>query len=703
MSGARRALARSVPLFFCGSSKISCAHARSMEPPKKRPRAVDFGHASHLSARALEAVLKQVRDEGLPEHFSAAQQRRERQEMLATDGLFGPVIKPMALPSASGNGTVSISFAHPLALLQKGMLKCSDFRNFVRRVLETCNFNVSIMLYSDEVTPGQVLQGDQTRKTECIYWSIKEFGYPALSHEAAWLTVATICTDLVATVEGGMNAIFKEVLRLFFGTASGEGGTSFDLRQGVVVQLSLDAEPIMLFGRMGTIVQDLLAHKNVLSIRGHNAVKLCSLCMNVVKHNAVCLQDDATGFLVPTTCLDVRRYKLHTDESVKGILRRLEDININNPARLAQLQVDFGFNYCKDNLFLDPHLNVSFVNTVVYDAMHVYFVDGLYVKELVEFCSRLDALELGGDSLHEYMQLWTWPKGVACPKNLCKLRGGKKNAPNGSASEFLSSAIVVRKWIVDVLIPKGVLPAECLSMLALLDVVDVIMHAQAGNVEPTTLEQLVLRHLRLHIDAYGDSLWAPKYHFALHLAKQLLEHGVLPTCWVLERKHRGPKRFMQGRLNKVAFSRGVLEDVSAQWLHELCDPTLPTSLISERPASKQLKDVMVSMGLATDDSNVTTSCKVIVKCSSISRGDVVLFNAAAGGFGVAHIWFHICINSAKMTCIAEWPITAQPHPSYVKAMVSNTPRLVDTGLLQIPVVYAAAEVGSISTVLLPTR
>ena len=33
--------------------------------------------------------------------------------------------------------------------------------------------------------PCQVLQGDQNRKTECIYWSILKFEYTALSQEVA--------------------------------------------------------------------------------------------------------------------------------------------------------------------------------------------------------------------------------------------------------------------------------------------------------------------------------------------------------------------------------------------------------------------------------------------------------------------------------------------------------------------------------------
>ena len=62
-----------------------------------------------------------MRDEGVPEHFSAAHQRREKQRLLEADGLFGPVIRDIPIPKVTGDGTTLIAVAHPLALLQKSM------------------------------------------------------------------------------------------------------------------------------------------------------------------------------------------------------------------------------------------------------------------------------------------------------------------------------------------------------------------------------------------------------------------------------------------------------------------------------------------------------------------------------------------------------------------------------------------------------
>ncbi len=72
------------------------------------------------------------------------------------------------------------------------------------------------------------------------------------------------------------------------------------------------------------IAEDALAHREVSSLRGYNAVKLCGLRQNVGEHSAFLLPDPA-GFLAPSTCLDVYRYVLHTNDLAKGVLRKVAE------------------------------------------------------------------------------------------------------------------------------------------------------------------------------------------------------------------------------------------------------------------------------------------------------------------------------------------------------------------------------------------
>ena len=301
----------------------------------------------------------------------------------------------------------------------------------------------------------------------------------------------------------------------------------------------------------------LLFHKEVTRWRGFNAVKLCPLCQNVCKHDSVLLPDDA-GFLIPSTSLDLRRYVLHSNESVRRVLHRLDEVKQTNPDRLDRLEYLFGYNWCPNNVFLDPHLDLRLVDICTFDWMHVYFVSGIYTRELQGFTEALDEHGLGASALHGFLQLWVWPRATAGAAILCKARN-KSHRPSGTASEFMASTRVVRKWVVDVVMPCNVCRLECCSMLALIATVELLPMAQAGTVDATVLEQHVLEHLRAHLAAYGASMWSAKFHYSIHLARHLLAHGCLPSCFCMERMHRFVKRFVNSRsagMGGSGFDRG---------------------------------------------------------------------------------------------------------------------------------------------------
>ena len=55
----------------------------------------------------------------------------------------------------------------------------------------------SLILYTDEVTPGNALATQTSRKVYAIYYSFKEMGAAALACEDVWFCLATIRSTLV--------------------------------------------------------------------------------------------------------------------------------------------------------------------------------------------------------------------------------------------------------------------------------------------------------------------------------------------------------------------------------------------------------------------------------------------------------------------------------------------------------------------------
>eukprot|EP00959_Pyramimonas_sp_CCMP1952_P299906 6272897-Pyramimonas_sp.AAC.1 len=191
--------------------------------------------------------------------------------------------------------------------------------------------------------------------------------------------------------------------------------------------------------------------------------------------------------------------------------------------------------------------------------------------------------KLGTDKLDVYFGHWAWPSAYASAKDLC--RDG--NGPSGSASEFLSAAQLIAKFLRDVALKNPAVVehylAEVRSALALCDVMELLMVIHSGAVTAGQLGNAIVHHLKLHQEAYQLSLWKPKAHMALHLPRQLALHKCLLSTFLLERKHRLLKRFASDRCTLTSFGRGLMEETTVQHLFDLKDPLGKDFLVDPIP------------------------------------------------------------------------------------------------------------------------
>ena len=106
-----------------------------------------------------------------------------------------------------------------------------------------------------------------------------------------------------------------------------------------------------------------------------------------------------------------------------------------------------------------------------------------------------------------------------------------------SGSEQLALAPVLRRFLESIA-PSTTEMAAVLSGILLCDVVELLLASRSSSTTPKELEDGILRHLRAHLDAYGEDLWVPKFHYSVHLGPMWSSFGVLLACWALERKHK---------------------------------------------------------------------------------------------------------------------------------------------------------------------
>ena len=188
----------------------------------KKPRLSSFGRTSFVSESALSALIGEIREHGLLDASSRSSISRDKRKELNEKTQSGDILKTV---DAIGHDDepIPLTVLNPFAFLQLAINRSDKFRAFLLRIFQ---------LYSDEITPGQVLVAHQQRKTQTVYWSVMEFGQPVLSCEYGWFPIATARKEEIDDISGGMGQLLKICMQHFVGDGS---AAQHDLRNGFQV------------------------------------------------------------------------------------------------------------------------------------------------------------------------------------------------------------------------------------------------------------------------------------------------------------------------------------------------------------------------------------------------------------------------------------------------------------------------------------
>jgi hypothetical protein len=627
---------------------------------------------------------------GMPEHSGRATIQRERLRLATQSTPFGPLVAPVPVTDKRGKAT-SISIQNPYAFLWLAGQQPSDFAETLRSTLDESSDTVSLLFYADEINCGRATADVKTREIMAVYWSIAEFGPLNLSQELFWFTLTTLRTHTINRMAGGFMQIATICLKELL----------LPLKNGLVFTLP-SGNSRVLTGRLAIVVQDERAHKSAFGLKGATGTKFCALCMKYVDIKSTLLPDP-TNFLIRGSSIPLDRTQLHSNATVRAVMSRLTDVasRADSSTELATLQQELGFLYSPYSPLLDHDLSLDFVSVFVWDWLHCHLASGVFSNEIEELAHRLDAYDLGGKTMCTYCNAFVWPRAYASGHLVFRpAEGSVDYAPSGTASEFMSVAPVLGKFLLSVVVPEGACSAEAQSMLALIDVIELLAVASYGKLaDPGILERAVTAHLTLQSAAYGEELWKPKMHFVLHLADQLQRHGFLPGVAVQERKHRVVKRRARDRHGDRSFDHGVLTEVTVQHLHEIGLPFKGSVLDDARNAPPRLCAAIVASGYARDSDSIMTSRIARVQSRAVTMGDVVLYMEGSD-VSVGEVYFHASINGMAHSCVSKWPVEfCDTHTKHCR--VADDPRIVPTHLLLESVVYSKASVGSVSHVLVP--
>ena len=232
----------------------------------------------YVSQAALEALLKKVKEEGVPEVSHSKAMKEATRHYLSSMDAYGKLLMQVQVVTVDGN-TKPIWIANALSLLAGAYRQGGAWAAMLQRVhgQRPSSYTTPwrLLLYADEVVPGNSLAHRQERKTHAIYASFAEF-HSLLSCEDAWFIVAMLRSPEVADIQASIGQVFAKILESIFCSPVADPRTGLCLPH-----LSDSAQDLKLFFTMGGWLQDGLSMKLTFSTKGGSGDKFCMLRNNI--------------------------------------------------------------------------------------------------------------------------------------------------------------------------------------------------------------------------------------------------------------------------------------------------------------------------------------------------------------------------------------------------------------------------------------
>jgi len=493
----------------------------------------------------------------------------------------------------------------------------------------------NLILYQDGIDASDGLAKNHSRKTCIFYWSFKEFGMRALAHEQVWGIVTNVRVDECKVIDGGVARVFEKVLDEFFGAAANMAiaGATMRIDGSIRGEASKTAT---IYAKVGIILADIPALKEIVECIGHSGMKFCCLCMDCVqqKSDIPLPADHAVNFAQQTS---LSRFKLHSNGTIKATVRRVNALHDQHIAG-ALTQEEYrlrcqmlGWSWTSANILLNARYDIRLADVIMYDWAHCYVHDGLADNELGQ-CMKAVPRELASfEELGDYVAKFTFPKCHPNPDHLFDAAANRNNRKKGSisctGSEFLTLAPIVHRYFAEV-VSKRASPEfknHALSMVACCAVVMMLVSQVILALKADELAIAISAHIELYLLVYGAEEMRPKHHYVLHLPHMLRRFGFLFSTFVHERKRRLAKRYMQPRRTLKSFERGVMEDITCHQIWELEQKFFLTYEATENITSKKLRDAINDSFPGVPLGCVSIHTQVACMGGRAMKGDVVSF------------------------------------------------------------------------------
>ena len=669
-----------------------------------------------VSAAGLSAILQEVDKVGVPELHQRKHLQEARDAKVMQHQSYGPMIGDMKVHLTTGEEK-SIKVINFLSLLSA----CYEQEGSMHQLLKETAAKFppsssrpwSLIFYSDEIVPGNVLSSDTSRKLQMCYVSFAEFGPVNLAREHAWFVVFATRSSLVTRIAGGMSQVTAQILRSIL-----HSNTCFVGDSGLLLKGPLPEDRLRIFFKLGYMLQDGLAHKTIWSLKGDSGTKFCIFCSNLVSRrtSALELASDA----LTADAFDPSALQLATDEDLQGTFSRLAlRASTHNKDDFRLWEQAVGFNYNEYALpwdpILGPHLKPC--SQFVHDWMHTMFVGGVFptlmglTLNVLQAQFKTNVYKLIAD----YMKLWNLPGSIK--DDMSSLFSKKRQDANKEAGIFKCTAgeglgvyPLFAFWLASTVQPTGSCAKEINCFFALADLLDLIQGVVHIDSAADLINDAVSNLLSRCLDCNYLDRMASKFHWLVHFGfhiRKFQEAGLgqmLPSCFVQERKHKVAKRYGQSISNTTKFEYSILNEIVCHelaQLEELDQFNQACRLVKNSVAPKKLA-TLVRQAFGSNIQDIWTCTQVhLSPAGSCQKRDVVVLKGQT--LQVAQVWVHAAFEDQVVSLVSLWDTKEyNPQLGFAQALKKDEAEFINTDSIICAVPFCKVQ-DELHRVLLPVH
>ena len=185
--------------------------------------------SSRGTKQSIANVLKTLQSKGLLNDDSLGATENERDHLRRAverhayaETPCGKVVQTILI-EVDGK-RVPWEIIHPMAYIYHLSRLCSDFADIMHTAIANArNQCLRMILYGDELTPGNPLRVDNGRQAFCFYYAFLEWPAWMLHRKDGWLCFGALRTTIIHKLTGGVAGLMRKILELFFV----DGATNF--------------------------------------------------------------------------------------------------------------------------------------------------------------------------------------------------------------------------------------------------------------------------------------------------------------------------------------------------------------------------------------------------------------------------------------------------------------------------------------------